>query len=242
MVVKFLAPFSRACTDLFSFVGVLDVVLCSGFVPSMTEGMPTAVQTAESLRETRTVVGHGRPISAPLRGVRISKSECARIVGVVGLALWNRVARSWPTQRSLELPSMRATPRWCQSMCRLTRLMTQAITVVIAPSPDGVRILAQASQKRLLQAILRPASALSMHAIPQLLEALANCHVAPLSVVLCADESGTGTLSEMFEVLTSAHTSEWPVGLAVIPRMHRCDGDCRDGFDEIGRLQPGGWS
>lgn len=125
-------------------------------------------------------------------------------------------------------------------MCRLTRLMTQAIHVAIAPSPKGVRILAQIRQKRLLQAILRPASSLSIQAIPQLLQALADCHETPLSVVLCADESGAGTLCEMFEVLTDARSRRWPVGLAVLPDLQRCSANCSDGFDDLSRLQIGG--
>jgi hypothetical protein len=80
-----------------------------------------------------------------------------------------------------------------------------------------------------------------MQTIARLLEALADCHAAPLSIVLCAYESGTGMLSEMFAVLTVHHLRNWPVGLAVLPELRRCSNDDGVGFDRL-RLQIGGLS
>jgi len=120
--------------------------------------------------------------------------------------------------------------------------MTQAITVTIAPEPRRVRILAQTPQHRVLQAILSPISTRQGRALPLLLEALSACQPDALSVVLCADESGTGLLSETFGVLADAGTSRWSLGLAVVAGRRRCGADWRHAFDDLGQLQSGGQS
>lgn len=115
--------------------------------------------------------------------------------------------------------------------------MTESITVVIAPEPKGIRILARKRSQVLLQALLRPVSPWTLRALPTLLEALAEFQASPLSVVLCADESGTCILSEAFSVLRRESTSQWPVGLAVVPnRRHRDTTDWDRHFVDLRRL------
>jgi hypothetical protein len=111
--------------------------------------------------------------------------------------------------------------------------MTESITVAIAPQAKGIRILAQRRDNPLLQALLKPVSPWALRALPALLEALADYQAMPLSVVLCADESGTSILSEALTVLQRESTGRWPVGLAVVPRGRHRDIDWDRHFDDL---------
>jgi hypothetical protein len=112
--------------------------------------------------------------------------------------------------------------------------MTESITVAIAPEAKGIRILAQRRDNPLLQALLKPVSPWALRALPALLEALADYQAMPLSVVLCADESGTSILSEALTVLQRESAGRWPVGLAVVPsRRHHRDIDWDRRFDDL---------
>jgi hypothetical protein len=114
--------------------------------------------------------------------------------------------------------------------------MTESITVAIAPEAKGIRILAQWRSTPLLQALLKPVSPWALRALPALLEALSDYQAAPLSVVLCADESGTSILSEALAVLRRDSRSRWPVGLAVVPNGRHLDIDWDRRFDDLRRL------
>jgi hypothetical protein len=118
--------------------------------------------------------------------------------------------------------------------------MTESIMVAIAPEPKRVRILAQLRDQQLLQAILKLPTPLALRSLPLLLEALAGCQAMPLSVVLCADESGTSSLSAMFDILQRTRANPWPVGLAVVPTKHRREADFSRHFDDLRQLCCGG--
>lgn len=127
-------------------------------------------------------------------------------------------------------------PRWLPSTCRLNESMTRrAMSVTIASDPKRIRILAQTPQRRVLQAILSPSSRGS-RALPLLLGALSEGQPEPLSVVLCADESGTGTLSETFGALAAVEGARWSLGLAVVRGAGRYGADWLHAFDDLSGL------
>ena len=66
------------------------------------------------------------------------------------------------------------------------------ITVVIAPEPTKVRLLARRGRHDLMKAVLGPAEQAHPRAAATLLEGLALWHQQTLGVVLCADEPFAG--------------------------------------------------
>src|SRR5688500_11195315 len=84
----------------------------------------------------------------------------------------------------------RPSPRWSRAPHPRKATIMDWIQVTIAPEPDRVRMLAPADQGDLLKAVLGPARACHPRAAATMLEGLALWHQRPLSVVLCADDSG----------------------------------------------------
>jgi hypothetical protein len=118
--------------------------------------------------------------------------------------------------------------------------MTESIAVMIAPQAARLRILARKGHQELLQALIKPVSPWALRALPALLQGLADYQAKPLSVVLCADESGTSILSEAFAVLRQQSESHWPIGLAVVPRKHHQGTDWDHQFDDLRALHVDG--
>ena len=114
--------------------------------------------------------------------------------------------------------------------------MTESIAVMISPQAARLRILAQQGQKELLQALIKPMSPWALRALPGLLLSLSEYQAKPLSVVLCADESGASTLSEAFAVLRQQSENLWPVGMAVVPRKRHYGTDWDRQFDDLRSL------
>lgn len=114
--------------------------------------------------------------------------------------------------------------------------MTESIAVMIAPQAAGLRILAQVGRQELLQALIKPMSPWALRALPALLLGLSDYQAKPLSVVLCADESGASILSEAFAVLRQQSESRWPVGMAVVPSKHPLSTDWDRQFDDLRAL------
>lgn len=114
--------------------------------------------------------------------------------------------------------------------------MTESIDVMIAPQATRLRILAHKGPEELLQALIKPVSPWALRAIPALLQGLSDYQAKPLSVVLCADDSGTSILSEPFAVLRQQSTSPWPVGLAVVPSAPHHGADWDREFDDLRAL------
>lgn len=118
--------------------------------------------------------------------------------------------------------------------------MTESIAVMIAPQAARLRILAQQGHQELLQALIKPVSPWALRVLPALLQGLADYQAKPLSVVLCADESGTSILSETFAVLRQQDKSRWPIGLAVVPSNRRRGTDWEHQFDDLRDLHVDG--
>jgi hypothetical protein len=114
--------------------------------------------------------------------------------------------------------------------------MTESITVMIAPQTSRLRLLAHSGSERLLQAQLTPMSPWALRAVPALLQGLCDCQTKPLCVVLCADESGTCTVSDAFYMLGQQSASHWPIGLAVVPRSHHRVTDWDRQFQDLRAL------
>jgi hypothetical protein len=114
--------------------------------------------------------------------------------------------------------------------------MTESIAVMIAPQATRLRILAQRGRQELLQALIKPMSPWALRALPALLQGLSDYQAKPLSVVLCADESGASILSEAFAVLRQQSESRWPVGMAVVPSKHHHATDWDRQFDDLRAL------
>jgi hypothetical protein len=75
------------------------------------------------------------------------------------------------------------------------------IFVSLSPEPGRVRILVQTPERELLKAVLGPVSHSHPRAAATLLEGLALWHQRQLSVVVCADESGHASASELYDAL-----------------------------------------
>lgn len=118
--------------------------------------------------------------------------------------------------------------------------MTKSIAVMIASQAARLRILAQKGHQELLQALIKPVSHWVLRALPALLQGLADYQAKPLSVVLCADESGSSILSEAFAVHRQASESRWPIGLAVVARRHHQGTDWDRLFDDLRALHVDG--
>ncbi|GEM_PF-3418619 len=112
--------------------------------------------------------------------------------------------------------------------------MTKSITVMIAPQAQRLRILAHSGPQRLLQAQMTPMNPWALRAVPALLQGLCDYQAKPLCVVLCADESGTGTVSDTGCLL--GQQSHWPVGLAVVPSVHHRVTDWDRQFQDLRAL------
>lgn len=96
------------------------------------------------------------------------------------------------------------------------------IQVTIAPEPDRVRMLATGDEGDLLKAVLGPARACHPRAAATLLEGLALWHQRPLSVVLCADDSGHSSALDLYDALgVGARTLHYEVAVAFHPRSLR---------------------
>jgi hypothetical protein len=107
-------------------------------------------------------------------------------------------------------------------------MMSDSITVTIAPEADRVRLLAMTPTHDLLRAILGPISGAHPKAAATLLEGLALWHQQPLSVVLSADDAGEGSALGLCDQLGYGRTLHYEVGLAFPEhrrrsRRHRCD-------------------
>ena len=127
-------------------------------------------------------------------------------------------------------------PKWLPSTCRFNESMTKReISVTIASDPKRFRILAQTPQRRVLQAVLSP-NHHGSRALRLLLGALSEGQPEPISVVLCADESGTGTLSETFGALAAVGGARWRLGLAVVRGADRYGADWTHAFDDLSEL------
>jgi hypothetical protein len=116
-------------------------------------------------------------------------------------------------------------------------MMSDSITVTIAPRPDQVRILAMTPTGDLLKAILGPITGAHPRAAPTLLEGLALWHQRPLSVVLSVEDADDGCAMGLCDALGVGRTLHYEVGLAFPERRahgrrHRRDvrgmGDFRD--------------
>jgi hypothetical protein len=96
------------------------------------------------------------------------------------------------------------------------------IQVTIAPELDRVRMLATGDEGDLLKAVLGPARACHPRAAATLLEGLALWHQRPLSVVLCADDSGHSSALDLYDALgVGTRTLHYEVAVAFHPRSHR---------------------
>lgn len=114
--------------------------------------------------------------------------------------------------------------------------MTESITVMIAPQAHRLRILAHSGPERLLQAQMTPMSPWALRAVPALLRSLSDYQAKPLCAVLCADESGTCTVSDTFDMLGQQSASHWSIGLAVVPRSHHRVTDWDRQFQDLQSL------
>ena len=106
--------------------------------------------------------------------------------------------------------------------------MSDSITVMIAPEPDRVRLLATTPTHDLLQAILGPIRLAHPRAAPTLLEGLALWHQRPLSVVLSADDADGGSALGLCDALGYGRTLHYEVGLAFPDRAVRARRRRRD--------------
>jgi len=93
--------------------------------------------------------------------------------------------------------------------------MSDTITVVMAPEPERVRLLATTPTHDIMQAILGPTELAHPRAAATLLEGLALWHQQPLFVVLSADDSGNGCASSLYDALGYDRTLHYEVGLAI---------------------------
>lgn len=100
-------------------------------------------------------------------------------------------------------------------------MMSDSITVTIAPEPHQVRLLATTPTHDLLQAVLGPIRAAHPRAAATLLEGLALWHQRPLSVVLSADAADDGSALGLCDALGYGRTLHYEVGLAFPDRVAR---------------------
>jgi hypothetical protein len=84
-------------------------------------------------------------------------------------------------------------PQWSEQVTQASQDRTmERITVVMAPEPCRVRLLARRGRHDLMKAVLGPAEEAHPRAAATLLEGLALWHQQRLDVVLCADEPSDG--------------------------------------------------
>jgi hypothetical protein len=96
------------------------------------------------------------------------------------------------------------------------------IQVTIAPEPERVRMLATGEEGDLLKAVLGPARGCHPRAAATMLEGLALWHQRPLSVVLCADDSGHSSALDLYDALgVGVQTLHYEVAVAFHPSGHR---------------------
>jgi len=101
-------------------------------------------------------------------------------------------------------------------------MMSNSITVTIAPERDRVRLLATTPTHDLMKAILGPIHTAHPRAAATLLEGLSLWHQSPLSVVLSADDMGDGSALGLCDALgVGERTLHYKVGLAFLERPAR---------------------
>ena len=100
-------------------------------------------------------------------------------------------------------------------------MMSDTITVTIAPEPDRVRILATTPTHDVLKAVLGPARLAHPRAAATLLEGIALWHQRRLSVVLSADDSDDGSALGLCDALGFGGTLHYEIGVALAERGHR---------------------
>jgi hypothetical protein len=99
------------------------------------------------------------------------------------------------------------------------------ITVVMAPEPSRVRLLARRGKDDLMKAVLGPAQQAHPRAAATLLEGLALWHQQSLGVVLCADEPSAGyTLGLCNALGLGERTVHYEVGFALPGHRHTLGG------------------
>lgn len=111
--------------------------------------------------------------------------------------------------------------------------MMEAISVVLAPGPAQVRLLARADGKDLMKAVLGPAREAHARAASTLLEALALWQQRPVEAVVCVADRFDGDELDLFEGLgIGKRTVHHQVGVTYsgAPRRHHLAGvgDFRD--------------
>ena len=91
----------------------------------------------------------------------------------------------------------------------------ERITVVVAPEPTKVRLLARRGRHDLMKAVLGPAEQAHTRAAATLLEGLSLWHQQTLGVVLCVDEPLSGDTLGLCNALGFGERNvHYEVGLA----------------------------
>jgi hypothetical protein len=119
-------------------------------------------------------------------------------------------------------------------------MMSETITVTIAPEPDRVRVLATTPTHDILKAVLGPARRAHPRAAATLLEAIALWHQRPLSVVLSAADLDDGFAMGLCDALGFGRTLYYEVDVAMTERRGRRRRDLRGlgDFRDLRQLAP----
>lgn len=111
-----------------------------------------------------------------------------------------------------------------------------SITLVVAPEPTRVRLLARQHGRDVLKAVLGPAKAAHPRAAATFLEGLALWHQQSLDVVLCVDDRFDGCTLGLCDALGfGARNLHYEIGIAQLSARHRTLTGIGD-FSDLRRL------